>query len=167
MSTTTPDIFRNGIVSVYRLDEDGDVTVTGELTLAVCPEADEHGMADNHTAEERVRAELRDKFPDLLARLEFDSEAGQFFAYAKNEADAIALAGFITGMARDNERQAPPEPYHRRKERVIAQVTALDADEALRRQATKEELHTLATDPVIQSLRAEMVKRLYVVLDKH
>jgi hypothetical protein len=58
------------------------------------------GAPSNHEADARVRRRLKAEAPDLLARLEFDSEADAFAATASSKADAERLAAVIRAMAR-------------------------------------------------------------------
>lgn len=153
MSTDTAGkIFGNAILDVYGPDADFDpetdhnpYTVSGELTIAVLGEEGEHmrsGMADNQATQAEIRKRLKAQDPELLARLEFDSESGCFFAYADTEADAMALAGFITAMA--HETESKPEPIARRMERNVIRFSAADVDSVLGRQATDDELRNIA-----------------------
>lgn len=162
---TFTDLYRDAYVNVYRDDEDGQVTITGELTIAILgTEGDhmEHGMATNHEAEDEIRKRLARDLPELLARLEFDSEAGQFFAYAKTDEDGLTLAGYIAAIALGNEKAAPYESPHERRRRVLMQVTALDVDDVLGRQATKSDLHAVgeAVRHELIELRAQALERL-------
>lgn len=55
-------------------------------------------VADNYAAEDAVRDRLEYHDPDLVARIEFDSEMGCFFAHTKNKADMERLAWHVGCM---------------------------------------------------------------------
>ena len=61
--------------------------------------ADFLGSSTNRQAERRIRSELRRSDPDLLRRLEFDSEAGAVGIYASSEADIRRVAEVIRSIA--------------------------------------------------------------------
>ena len=61
--------------------------------------ADLLGAPTNHAAESRIRAELRRSEPELLRRVEFDSEAGAVGIYAQDEADIRQLAEVVARLA--------------------------------------------------------------------
>lgn len=60
--------------------------------------ADLLGRETNSEAEGMVRDELRRRDPDLLRRLQFDSEAGSVGIHAASEADIRAVATLIVGL---------------------------------------------------------------------
>jgi hypothetical protein len=53
----------------------------------------------NDAAERTLRRRLKDTDPDLLARLEFDSESGAIGIYASNEADIRAVAEALRDLS--------------------------------------------------------------------
>jgi Leucine-rich repeat (LRR) protein len=68
--------------------------------------ADLLGVEANVQAESRIRAELLRRDPQLLARIQFDSEAGAVGVYAASESDIRAVAGLVRrmiGQAQGNE----------------------------------------------------------------
>ena len=67
------------------------------------------GTGTNDAAERRTRGEVRRRDPDLLERLEFDSEAGAVGIYAGSEADIRTVAEAIRDLAtvrREDKRSA-------------------------------------------------------------
>jgi hypothetical protein len=56
------------------------------------------GVEWNTDAEKIVEEKLAEQNQALFQRVEFDSEMGCFFAYAKSEHDAGELAVFIAGL---------------------------------------------------------------------
>jgi hypothetical protein len=63
---------------------------------------DVHDLLKNPTndaAERALRRRLKDTDPDLLARLEFDSESGAIGIYASTEADIRAVAEALRDLS--------------------------------------------------------------------
>lgn len=81
-----------GAVRVERLEEDGVWSIFQDLTGVL-------GVADNYKAEELIRKELRRREPDLLARLEFDSEADAVGITGPDEKDLRRVAQIIGSIA--------------------------------------------------------------------
>jgi hypothetical protein len=57
------------------------------------------GGKNNHDAERAIRRRLKTDAPDLVARIEFDSEADAFGARAKSREDIYRLAAIIKSMS--------------------------------------------------------------------
>jgi hypothetical protein len=63
------------------------------------------GYQSNHEVEDAVRAALRKSAANVEKRLEFDSEAGAFAAYAGSREDIEALASIVEGLRRRREKR--------------------------------------------------------------
>jgi hypothetical protein len=74
-------------------DVGGRWTVFQDLRLVL-------GKEDNHDAEDAVKAHLERANPQLLQRLEFDSEADGFSFYAKSPDDVRAVAAAIEALTK-------------------------------------------------------------------
>ena len=57
------------------------------------------GLPDTLALQALVEAELRERMPELSARVELDSERDCFFAHCRNEADARQLADLLSDLA--------------------------------------------------------------------
>lgn len=66
------------------------------------------GVDHNRQAEELVQAQLQVSAPELVSRVEFDSEMGCFFAYTKTSEDMVALAGVVASMVAQINPAAVP-----------------------------------------------------------
>jgi hypothetical protein len=77
----------------YEFDKDsGEWSIFGDY-------ASKLDVASQHEVEEILRKELSRRFPDLLTRLTFDSEAGALSVRAKNESDIAVVSRVLSDVA--------------------------------------------------------------------
>jgi hypothetical protein len=93
----TEAVYARGIVRYFpdrgdNGDEETRWTISQNLAF-------EMGVDSNHAVQKRVRAALRERAPAIAARIQFDSEADNFCAVGKDEADIVALADLIAELA--------------------------------------------------------------------
>jgi hypothetical protein len=65
------------------------------------------GLSTNYAAEKQIREVLRKVAPDVLRRLDFDTEGGNVGIYAKDAADIRSAAAIVDGLIRERQGLTP------------------------------------------------------------
>jgi hypothetical protein len=102
-STTKEKI---GVLMATTLD-DGRLSVFEDLTDAV-------GLTTNHEVQDAVESELSRRAPDVLARVQFDSETEAFCVYAETRDDIRAVSTAVETLGRRRKHHGPSNDLDRR-----------------------------------------------------